>query len=162
MVDQHGQAVPGRSKELRQQDIAGLKAWRADRAGLRAHQSESGSPVQQRAVYPPRIRRVEMHYLIIQLAQRSLGHQLPENEAVLHFSHAHNIRNAGPENRFRYRLAFPIEARLRPPSLPHCREFTVRLPCPVILEIKEILKVPEHHGHPFTVRCRVFSSHPAG
>ena len=163
VVDQHRQAVSAGSPELRQQDVAGLQVRRADPAGLRAHQSEPRRPVQQRAVYPSRIRRIEMRDLIIQFPQCRLRDQLLKHKAVLHLGHSDDVRQigahsesrksclrniaAGPEYCLRHGVALPVEPLLRPPALTGGGELRVRLPRPSVDEIEEVFEVPEKDRH---------------
>ena len=160
MVYQHRKAVPGSCNELCQQDVTGLKSRRVDPARLRAHQREPGSPVQQRTINPPWIRRVEMHDLVVQFTQCRLGHKLRQDKPVLHLCHSHDIRQRGvgnivaashrsasrPQNGFCDSVAFPVESCLAPSSRPCSRKLRVGLPRPVILEIEKVLHIPEHHG----------------
>ena len=109
-------------------------------------------PVEQPDVYSARIRRVEVHGLVVQFPKDRFLKQAPEHAGIFHFGHADGIRKS-PRDPFRpqdglcHSLRLCHELLSGPVPLSPRREFRVRDACGVVFPVKKVLQVPEHHHH---------------
>ena len=94
------------------------------------------------------VRGVVVDDPVIQLSQRRVVQQFPQDIAVLHFRESQYIRHVAlplsdPEQGLRDRPAFGLEAFFRPAALAQGGEFRIRRAQAVVVVVEVILEVPK-------------------
>lgn len=134
---------------------------------------EPGGPVEQRHIYPPRVRGLEVNDFVIQLVQGCVVQEPLKRPLVLHLRHAYHVRQAAllpcrPQDALCDGLALGVELPPAPMPLSEAAELCVRGAGGVVPVVEEVLQVPEHHpqGVPtLTVQSKLSKqpkTHPYG
>ena len=134
---------------------------------------EPGDPVEQRHIYPARVRGIKMDNFVVQFVQGGVVQEPLKRPLVLHLRHAYHIRQAAllpcrPQDALGDGLTLGIELFPAPVPLPEATELRVRGAGGVVPVVEEVLQVPEHHpqGVPtLTVQSKLSKqpkTHPYG